>query len=101
MSDIPLAWMIRELELLGEEEPSAALKWCTSVHGFKSAFRDKKKQALSGLLHDSLSFGTGTGIFTVLLWKLMGKCGLQLPGTSELTWANRIPAHHQAIGARA
>ncbi|KAG9253118.1 uncharacterized protein F5Z01DRAFT_659185 [Emericellopsis atlantica] len=71
MSDIPLAWMIRELELLGEEEPSAALKWCTSVHGFKRAFQEKKRQALSGLIHDSLSFGTGTGMFTVLLWKLM------------------------------
>lgn len=78
MSDIPLAWMIRELELLGEEEPSAALKWCNSVNGFKRAFQEKKQQALSGVIHDSLSFGTGTGILTVLLWKLMGKCAPDL-----------------------
>ncbi|KPM35161.1 hypothetical protein AK830_g11416 [Neonectria ditissima] len=71
MSDIPLAWMIRELELVGEKEPSAAVKWCKSVKGFKKRFQKKKQQALQGFIHDSLSFNCGTSFFKVLLWKFM------------------------------
>ncbi|KAI1377391.1 hypothetical protein F4677DRAFT_56044 [Hypoxylon crocopeplum] len=71
MSDIPLAWMIRELELVGQKDPPAALKWCTTAHGFKRRFQKRKEQALKGFMHDSLRFGYGTGFFTVLLWKFM------------------------------
>ncbi|KAK1977723.1 hypothetical protein LZ30DRAFT_634531 [Colletotrichum cereale] len=71
LSDVPLAWMIREAELVGEQEPSAALKWRESVHAFKARFAKKKKQALKGVIHDSLAFGCGTAFFGVLLWKFM------------------------------
>ncbi|KAK2036328.1 hypothetical protein LZ31DRAFT_601367 [Colletotrichum somersetense] len=71
MSDIPLAWMIREVQLVGERDPSAALKWRESVHTFKARFAKKKKQALTGVIHDSLAFGCGTAFFRVLLWKFM------------------------------
>ncbi|RFU32258.1 hypothetical protein B7463_g4076, partial [Scytalidium lignicola] len=71
MSDIPLAWMIRELELVGQQDPPAAVKWCKSVDKFKKRLQEKKDYALGGILHDSLSFGRGTGFFTVLLWKFM------------------------------
>ncbi|KAI1391181.1 uncharacterized protein F4822DRAFT_176966 [Hypoxylon trugodes] len=73
MSDIPLAWMIREVELVGQQDPSAAVKWCQSVHGFKQRFNEQKNksQALKGFMHDSLRFGYGTGFFTVLLWKFL------------------------------
>lgn len=71
MSDIPLAWMIREVELVGQKDPSAAVKWCERVNGFKRRFQKKKDQALTGFMHDSLRFGYGTGFFTVLLWKFM------------------------------
>ncbi|KND86693.1 Uncharacterized protein TOPH_08667 [Tolypocladium ophioglossoides CBS 100239] len=71
MSDVPLAWMIRELELVGQKDPSAAVKWSNNVNGFKRRFEKKKEQALSGVIHDSLRFGHGTGFFTVLLWKLL------------------------------
>lgn len=73
MSDIPLAWMIREVELVGQIDTSAAVKWSDSVKGFKKRFNKKKEQALKGYMHDSLLFGHGTGFFTVLLWKFMGK----------------------------
>lgn len=74
LSDVPLAWMIRELELIGEKDPDAAVKWCDSVHGFKKRIRKEevKTQARSGFIHDSLRFGYGTSFFTVLLWKFMG-----------------------------
>ena len=75
MSDVALSWMIRELELVGEANPQAAVKWSNNVSGYKRAFARERsqKQALKGFIHDSLSFGTGTGFFTVLLWKFMGK----------------------------
>lgn len=73
MSDIPLAWMIRELELVGQQEPSAAVKWCNRINGFKRRFHKKKEQALNGFMHDSLRYGYGTGFFGVLFWRFMGK----------------------------
>ncbi|KAI0970917.1 hypothetical protein F4678DRAFT_462050 [Xylaria arbuscula] len=71
MSDIPLAWMIRELELVGEVDQAAAIQFSKNLGGFKRAFERNKKQALTGVMHDSLSFGYGTGFFKVLLWKFM------------------------------
>ncbi|KAI1449741.1 hypothetical protein F5Y02DRAFT_427729 [Annulohypoxylon stygium] len=73
MSDIPLAWMIREVELVGEKDPSAAVKWAEGVNGFKKRFSKQKNKdkALRGFMHDSLRFGYGTGFVGVLLWKLM------------------------------
>lgn len=74
MSDVALSWMIRELELVADADPKAAVKWSKNAAGYKAAFkRDiSRKQALKGFIHDSLSFGTGTGFGTVLLWKFMG-----------------------------
>ncbi|KAI8623542.1 hypothetical protein F5Y19DRAFT_371434 [Xylariaceae sp. FL1651] len=71
MSDIPLAWMIRELELVGKADPKAAIQFSKNLKGFKRAFAARKKQALTGVMHDSLSFGYGTSFFRVLLWKFM------------------------------
>ncbi|KAK1761590.1 hypothetical protein QBC47DRAFT_356656 [Echria macrotheca] len=72
MSDIPLAWMIRELELVGQQEPASAVKWRPDLlERFKKRFQRKKTQALGGVIHDSLRFGHGTGFFTVLLWKFL------------------------------
>lgn len=75
MSDVALSWMIQELEAVGEKDPMSAVKWSNNVHGYKRAFarEDSQKQALKGIIHDSLSTGTGTGLMTVLLWKFMGK----------------------------
>ncbi|KAK3322735.1 hypothetical protein B0H66DRAFT_473335 [Apodospora peruviana] len=72
MSDVPLAWMIREIELVGEEDESAAVKWRPeTLKAFKDKFQKKKEAALDGIYHDSLRFGYGTGFFKVLLWKFM------------------------------
>ncbi|KAH6656788.1 hypothetical protein BKA67DRAFT_655097 [Truncatella angustata] len=68
MSDIPLAWMIRELELIGKRDGLAGVKWSKNVEGFKNNFRERGGlEALKGNMHDSLSFGCGTGFFKVLL----------------------------------
>lgn len=103
MSDIPLAWMIRELELVGEKDPSAAVKWCKSVKGFKKRFQKKKQQALQGVIHDSLSFGSGTSFFKVLLWKFMGKHISTTTTTAPAcrgmnTNSNRTIAIHYPLG---
>ena len=73
MSDIPLSWMIREVELVGKKDTSAALKWRSSVQGFKERLKKRKDQALTAIMHDSLVFNNGTGFFSVLLWRFMGK----------------------------
>lgn len=72
---IKLSWMIQEVEDVGEKDPVSSVKWSNNVHGYKRAFarEESQKQALKGLIHDSLSTGTGTGLATVLLWKFMGK----------------------------
>ena len=79
MSDVALSWMIHELDLVGKADPQAAVKWSHNANGYKRAFarETSRKQALKGFIHDSLSFGTGTGFFTVLLWKFMGKSSLE------------------------
>lgn len=74
MSDIPLAWMIREVELVGKKDPAAAVKWRTNTAGFKERFRKRKSQALKAPMHDTLQFNRGTGFFAVLLWRFMGEC---------------------------
>ncbi|KAK5988422.1 hypothetical protein PT974_12576 [Cladobotryum mycophilum] len=71
MSDIPLSWMIRELELVGQQEPSSAVKWNENVDKFKKRFQQYKIYALESIYHDSLAFGYGTGFFKVLLWWFM------------------------------
>lgn len=75
MSDVALSWMIHELEVVGHDHPESGVKWSNNVTGYKKAFARplSQKQALKGFIHDSLNFGTGTGFFTVLLWKFMGR----------------------------
>lgn len=65
--------MLRELELVGQKDPSAAIKFSKNLEGFRRAFQKRKKEALTGFIHDSLNFGYGTSFFKVMLWKFMGK----------------------------
>lgn len=103
MSDIPLSWMIREVELVGKKDASAAVRWRSSVQGFKERLRKRKDQALTGVMHDSLRFNSGTGFFSVLLWRFMGKrCPAPrlykpLPMANDKT---RVVSVHHALGAR-
>lgn len=86
LSDVALAWMIREVEIVGEKDPSAAVKWRKNVHDFKEHFAKKKKHAMKGAIHDSLALGRGTSLFKVLLWKFMGKTSPQIPGLTSNIW---------------
>ncbi|RDW76905.1 T6SS phospholipase effector Tle1-like catalytic domain-containing protein [Aspergillus mulundensis] len=93
MSDIPLAWMIDELELVGQKNPLAAVKWSSKVDRFKRNlhkwFHDKDRFAIGGFVHDSLSFGLGTDFFTVLLWKFLEYWPLTTRW--ELAWTDSRP----------
>jgi hypothetical protein len=98
MSDIPLAWMIREVELVGKQNPPAAVAWRADlIERFNKRFHRKKPQALGGFIHDSLHFGHGTGLSTVLLWKFLGKLISMRPHSSpmvcltHLTFAEWFP----------
>lgn len=79
MSDIPLSWMIRELEILGHQEKEYALKWSERLDGFKAHF--KHKQALEASRHNTMRVGRGASLFKVMLWNLMGKINTSSSGT--------------------
>lgn len=84
LSDIPLAWMIHEIDIVDQADgkPDAGIQWRETKCTFEERFRTArgKKQAMEGVIHDSLTFSRGTAFFKVLLWKLMGKSVLtQLP----------------------
>lgn len=102
MSDIPLAWMIREVELVGKKDPAAAVKWRPNAAGFKERFRKRKDQALKAVMHDTLQFNRGTGFFTVLLWRFMGECldPPRIQPSSLLTPFNRMVPLHNEMGTR-
>jgi hypothetical protein len=75
LSDVPLAWMLNEVDAVGKLDESKKVKWSANYDGFLASFSDeqKKKQALNGVIHDSLCFGLGSAFFKVLLWKFMGE----------------------------
>lgn len=79
LSDIPLAWMIHEIDLVDKAAKNDAekIQWRDNKCEFEERFGRKHEQAWRGVIHDSLTFGRGTGFFTVLLWKLMGKHALK------------------------
>ncbi|RCI08985.1 hypothetical protein L249_5017 [Ophiocordyceps polyrhachis-furcata BCC 54312] len=71
MSDVPLAWMMRELDEVAKLDQSAGLKFGPSAQGFHSRYTKNKEQTRLSVLHDSLRFGHGTGFFRVLLWRFL------------------------------
>lgn len=73
MSDIPLAWMIRELELLGEKDAASAIQWGPRKEGFKRHFYERKLQAYNSPMHSTLKISGGSSLFKVMLWNFMGK----------------------------
>ena len=68
MSDIPLAWMIHELEQL-----QTGIVWRRQlVDKFLTRIDEHKNQALRGAMHDSLRFGSCARFPKVLFWKFLG-----------------------------
>ncbi|KAL6918995.1 hypothetical protein ACHAPO_009268 [Fusarium lateritium] len=86
MSDMALDWMIREVTLVGDQEPKSAVHWCHTLDKFRNNMDDTKtlvegktklqRYVIEGFKHDTLSFGYGSSVFKVILWKFM-EC---LPG---------------------
>ncbi|KAF2124265.1 hypothetical protein P153DRAFT_435442 [Dothidotthia symphoricarpi CBS 119687] len=69
MSDIPLSWMLREVELIGAKEDAYALKWSKRLAGFKNNI--DQAEAYKASLHNPTSFGWGSSFLKVLMWKFM------------------------------
>ena len=83
MSDIPLAWMIHELEQL----PTADIVWRRPlVDKFLTRIDEHKHQALRGAMHDSLRFGSCARFPKVLFWKFLGM--MTLPPPPSLLWTS-------------
>ena len=82
MSDMALEWMIREIDLVGRREPKAKVHWSPGYDHFKVLMSDKEAVAANitrGFMHDCLSFGRGTSLFKVLMWKFFGKLPIPCP----------------------
>lgn len=99
MSDVPLAWMIREIEEVGKKEESAAVKWRGDrVEKFKAKFQKRKQQALEAIYHDSLRFGYGTSLATVMMWKFMGKLSSPTARWERKLTGSRMVPLDQTLG---
>lgn len=89
ISDLALAWMIEEVELAGQRDPSAAVKWSEDHVGwFQRRFRKNREQAMSSPIHDSLKFSSGSGFLTVLLWIFLGMRPQHLASGLPYRYAN-------------
>ncbi|KAH7268382.1 hypothetical protein FSOLCH5_008173 [Fusarium solani] len=75
MSDMALEWMIREVDIVGQKDPKSKVHWCpTGLATFKQLMNDEEKVkelVIKGFMHDCLSFGRGTALFKVMMWKFM------------------------------
>ncbi|KAG9192994.1 hypothetical protein G6011_11728 [Alternaria panax] len=71
MSDVPLAWMIREVELIEPKGSKSAVSWSRRKDGFKDNFFRKLSEAYSSPMHDTLEVGGGASLFKVMLWNFM------------------------------
>jgi uncharacterized protein (DUF2235 family) len=77
MSDMALEWMIREVDIVGKKDPRSAVHWCHSLKEFKgnmNVVESVMDNIIKGFKHDCLSFGYGTALPKVLLWKFMEIC---------------------------
>ncbi|KAL7952082.1 hypothetical protein V8C42DRAFT_339964 [Trichoderma barbatum] len=72
ISDITLAWMIRELQLVEGSDESSSLKWSGNIKSWLDKVEDSAAKTFTKWkVHDSLSFDCGMGSLSVLLWKFM------------------------------
>ncbi len=72
LSDIPMYWMIEELNRLGEDEPINALAFNRNRDVFTLNFSGKRRDAELAPLHDPLKFGGGVSWIQVIGWNIMG-----------------------------
>ncbi|KAL9114345.1 MAG: hypothetical protein Q9227_001767 [Pyrenula ochraceoflavens] len=71
MSDIPLAWMIEQIEELNESavDPSSRLSLNQHlIEDFKQSFAEKRNEAILAEQHDSLKFGRGSSFLKTCFW---------------------------------
>ncbi len=85
LSDIPLAWMIRELQELDTEDSVNCIGFNDNVNVFLHNFDRKQKEAEEAPLHDPLSFGRGLTRSQVVGWNIMGTLSKNL---SDRQWTS-------------
>ena len=73
LSDLPLAWMIGELQNLETDDGVDNLAFNENVDVFLQNFRSKEDQALTAPIHDPLRFGGGLSWTQVIFWNIMGE----------------------------
>ncbi|KAI9790123.1 MAG: hypothetical protein M1835_001178 [Candelina submexicana] len=71
LSDISLAWMIRELQDLEPGNPSHSISWNDNVKVFLKNFDSKEQQAYTAPMHNVLKLGGGSSLVKVIFWNIM------------------------------
>ncbi|KAF6833794.1 sporulation associated protein [Colletotrichum musicola] len=72
LSDIPLSWMIKEMEHVNELHQESKVAWRKKkLRRFKHRVEFNRQSALEGSIHDPLRFGYGTAWMTVLFWNFL------------------------------
>lgn len=74
LSDIPLEWMISELQNLPSESPDDRIVFNENVDVFLKNYRSKSELAYRAPMHDPLKFNGGLAHHSVMMWKVMGEC---------------------------
>ncbi|MCJ1471653.1 hypothetical protein MMC13_000293 [Lambiella insularis] len=78
LSDIPLKWMIDELEHLDHrQDENSKIKWSVAKDGFLKHFMERSDDALSSDIHDTRRFGGGSSWGKVVFWNFMGMLSLR------------------------
>ncbi len=109
LSDIPLAWMITELEHIKSNDGASKIAFNENVDVFLKNFHGKEEQAYTAPIHDTLKFGGGCSWHNVIFWNIMGKQPAvykSIPSTwpssdnGSTSVSSRISTFLQAIGTR-
>lgn len=76
LSDIPLEWMISEIEKLPIKKPEHRISWNKHKDIFLNNFRRRSDKAVTAKQHDVLKYGGGISYFGTFCWHILGKSTL-------------------------
>ena len=81
LSDLPLKWMIDELDALPLIHPDDKIGWNEHKDIFFKNYQSKESTAIRAPMHDILKIGGGVSAISVFSWHILGRLLEQSTGT--------------------